>query len=79
MTIPTLFLFGAESEITLSLMTNVGRRGSCSANKLSMSLIVSVIETNCLTAISRCCFNNCTDGNDGVSCDMDLIEMYRKL
>ena len=76
---PTLFLFGAESEITLSLMTNVGRRGSCSANRLSISRIVSVIESNCLTAISRCCFNNCTDGNGVVSCDMNLLEMYRKL
>ena len=67
MTIPTLFLFGADSDTTLSLMANVGRQGSCSANRLSMSLNVSVIEVNCLTAIARCCFNNSTDGNDGVS------------
>ena len=70
-TSPTLFLFGAESDITLSLIENVlGCVFLRGASNVSISLIVSVIENNCFAKIARCFLSNCTDLDSVVSCGM---------
>ena len=68
---PILSLFGAESDITLSLIENVLGCGlPRDASSVSISRIVSVIENNCFVKISRCFLSNCTDLYSNLSCGM---------
>ena len=70
-TSPILFLFSAESDITLSLIENVLGCGlPRDASNVSISRIVSVIENSCFAKISRCFLSNCTDLYSNLSCGM---------